>query len=959
MSRWFKCDLQVATPAWDFKRPTDWAGDLDHPDSAMRAQNREAFADLYMAALKQRGIEVIALADHHTGAWIEVMAAAGRRAGVFVFPGVEVTTGTGSDGVHLLLIGDLNKTERDIEILLARTCGFDEDSPPLNPSTGRPAPSPRTIKEILDDLPPGWLAVAPHAFNDNGIASKKTVQGTARWQALHHDNLSAIDVGDISSNRADRAWNQRFRTRDLDDFPCLERLAFVSTSDAYSVDRLGMRFTWIRMAEPSMEGLRQAFLDYDARIICDWDERLGRYPERNPNLVTHPWLESVALGGTLGNSRRGLNLEFSPGLNVLIGGRGAGKSTVVSAIRRIYGDTTSLPDKVKTDLDEFNRRIFAEAELAAIHHLPVSGETQTAQWSASLGRTTHRGSTTTLTSFPVRVFSQKELYERVTPDSDDPYTASRHLLSLIDEALDASGDGRRTDFMTELTKAENACHLLVTQHLQMEQELQQRTELHARVNELARQVAHLDNPATQERRRANEAVLNEHERLEATAGELERSIDEIRNAVERALPAAESAGQDNPHRELLVTIRSNLRNALLTALSESASRTADARLSRREGDWAARVQQARDDDTEYQAELSELGVDPEQYFALREELTTVRQRLDALEALAEQSRGHTTLIANSWQALALVHGRRTQRRLRFIDDVGTRSKTLRFHLIPLSDWLGWARTIREILNLRSDGYIEEVRALARWLWTGPAASREERLELWRTALISNHYTALLGRINEDTAERIRPAWWSKLGKLDRIVRIRVATTVADDVLTMRFLKNNGDPERDGDWHDVLHGSPGQRSAAMLSFVLHQGTEPLILDQPEDDLDTTLISELIVTQLRESRWKRQLIVITHNPNIPVLGNADRIIVLESAEDCIRVKATGRPHVGPIDLPEVRVDVQNVMEGGVHAFIRRGQQYSNEVSSYRQAVAQLMSRSSQSAGHTPPGSGPQQV
>lgn len=712
MSRWFKCDLQVATPAWDFKRPTDWAGDLDHPDPAMRAQHREAFADLYMAALKQRGIEVIALADHHTGAWIEVMAAAGRRAGIVVFPGVEVTTGTGSDGVHLLLIGDLDKTERDIEILLARTCGFDEDSPALNPSTGKPAPAPRTIKEILDDLPPGWLAVAPHAFNDNGIASKKTVQGTTRWQALHHDNLSAIDVGDISSNRSDRAWNQRFRTRALDDFPCLERLAFVSTSDAYSVDRLGTRFTWIRMAEPSMEGLRQAFLDYDARIICDWDERLGRYPDRDPNLVTHPWLESVALGGTLGNSQQGLNLEFSPGLNVLIGGRGAGKSTVVSAIRRIYGDTTSLPDKVKADLDEFNRRIFAEAELTAIHHLPVSGETQTAQWSASLGGTTHRGSTTTPTSFPVRVFSQKELYERVTPDSDDPYTASRHLLSLIDEALDASGDGRRTDFTTELTKSENACHHLVTQHLQTEQELQQRAELQARINELARQVAHLDNPDTQERRRANEAVLREHERLEAAASGLERSIGEVRNIVERAFTATDPADPDNPHRKVLAMIQSDLRDSLLASLSQSRNRTADARKARREGDWAARVQQARDDDTEYQAELRELGVDPEQYLALREELTTVRQRLAALEALAEQSHGHTALMADSWKTLALVHTRRTQRRLRFIVDVGTRSESLRFVLMPQSDWLGWARTVREILNLRSDGYIEEVRVLA-------------------------------------------------------------------------------------------------------------------------------------------------------------------------------------------------------------------------------------------------------
>jgi hypothetical protein len=56
--------------------------------------------------------------------------------------------------------------------------------------------------------------------------------------------------------------------------------------------------------------------------------------------------------------------------------------------------------------------------------------------------------------------------------------------------------------------------------------------------------------------------------------------------------------------------------------------------------------------------------------------------------------------------------------------------------------------------------------------------------------------------------------------------------MADDVITMCFLRVNGRPDREEDWQDVSHGSPGQRSAAMLSFVLHQGSEPLILDHPK-------------------------------------------------------------------------------------------------------------------------------
>src|ERR1035437_787355 len=94
MTRWWKCDLQVATPAWEFRLPGDVAYDFTRPN------DRSAFADRYMTQLKASGIEVIAIADHNTDGWIDVMTDAGRRNGVVVFPGCEITTGSGADGIH-------------------------------------------------------------------------------------------------------------------------------------------------------------------------------------------------------------------------------------------------------------------------------------------------------------------------------------------------------------------------------------------------------------------------------------------------------------------------------------------------------------------------------------------------------------------------------------------------------------------------------------------------------------------------------------------------------------------------------------------------------------------------------------------------------------------------------------------------------------------------------------------
>jgi ABC-type cobalamin/Fe3+-siderophores transport system ATPase subunit len=147
---------------------------------------------------------------------------------------------------------------------------------------------------------------------------------------------------------------------------------------------------------------------------------------------------------------------------------------------------------------------------------------------------------------------------------------------------------------------------------------------------------------------------------------------------------------------------------------------------------------------------------------------------------------------------------------------------------------------------------------------------------------------------------------------------------------MYFRREGIDPSNDDAWQQVDSGSPGERTAAMLSLVLSHGTEPLVLDQPEDDLDTEWISQLVVRELRRVRWNRQVIVVTHNANIPVVGDADRVIVMENRERALRVREDG-----PVEVAPVRQAVQNILEGGVEAFVAREKRYNNELDSFRVA------------------------
>ncbi len=102
---------------------------------------------------------------------------------------------------------------------------------------------------------------------------------------------------------------------------------------------------------------------------------------------------------------------------------------------------------------------------------------------------------------------------------------------------------------------------------------------------------------------------------------------------------------------------------------------------------------------------------------------------------------------------------------------------------------------------------------------------------------------------------------------------------------------------------------------MLSFLLVHGSEPLLLDQPEDDLDNALVSELVVEQLRKNKIRRQLLVVTHNANIVVNADAELVLNMDFNGQINLASSGGLQEVS------VRKAICNVMEGGEIAFRQR--------------------------------------
>jgi hypothetical protein len=117
-------------------------------------------------------------------------------------------------------------------------------------------------------------------------------------------------------------------------------------------------------------------------------------------------------------------------------------------------------------------------------------------------------------------------------------------------------------------------------------------------------------------------------------------------------------------------------------------------------------------------------------------------------------------------------------------------------------------------------------------------------------------------------------------------------------------------------------STGQKCTAILHLLMLQSEEPLIIDQPEDNLDNAFIADRVVAELRRNKCGRQFVFATHNANIPVFGDAEWIGILQAARD---EAVLSDDHVGSIDKHTVQEAVKQILEGGKVAFETRKLKY----------------------------------
>lgn len=939
-ARWWKFDFHTHTPA--SKDTGAWQAAIGTPAEL----TPQTWLLKYMAA----DIDCVAVTDHNTGDWIDKLKAAYAemkgeadagtpRAGfreLHVFPGVEISV---QGGFHLLAIFDPSATSQTISDLLARV----EYEGTRGDSDGVTREGAGKVVERI--LAAGGLAIPAHVEGDKGLLQvelgtcKCLLDTTTVKQVLHEPGILALEWTASTSPKPTV----------LDELKL--RFASVVGSDCHSFQGAavpGSRYTWIKMAQPSLEGLRLALLDGQEVSVKRSDESSGFTPFNTPE----HFIESIEIRDAryLGRGRQPASLPLNPYFNALIGGRGTGKSTIVHALRLAYrrekelspsseaGQTFSRFYKVaKSRNDEGGLR----AETAICVQVQRDGTSYrliwrqdgqghaVEEWDASTGSFTPSTSQgVTAQRFPVRLFSQGQI-AALAGDSQQA------LLKVIDDAADTQSQQAAFD------EAKSAFLAARAQFRELDGKLQGREALTLALQDVQRKLARFEGAD-------HAVVLKNYQCTSRQSRELERQFDAAVDLSARLKAFAADVLAEDLQEGLLDTVEDGEALSVVQALHAAIAKarqeveTAAAALHERgrvlrndldASPTFARIGAAKAAYEQLKADLQQQGVsDPSEYGRLVQEKQRLETELTKLEALQKQQIELHDKVKALLEQVQSARCAISAQRSAFLQETLQGNPFVRIELIPYSrDAQGIERSLRELLGAADGKYVDDLYQeqeggppkglLADLLGT---VELFEQPGAWDTAAFEQALLTQKKRLSEACRGQAEfGGWFNKFLKAEADKRPEFIDHILcwfpEDGLQVEYSRK-GDGR---DFQSISQASAGQRAAAMLAFLLAHGNEPLVLDQPEDDLDNHLIYGLVVQQIRSNKLRRQLIIVTHNPNIVVNGDAELIHVLDFNHQC-HVKQTGS-----LQDQVMRREVCQVMEGGEEAFERRYQRLGRDV------------------------------
>jgi len=944
-AHFYRCDFQVHTP-----RDRGWTGNtfgvsvealtaLTAVDKQKITDDRIQFAKEYLDKARKAGLNAIAITDHHDVVSVKIIRKVAEEKNrvfinssqfekiIIVFPGIELTLANPAS--QCLLIFDADFSDSNLDSVL-HFLGI----APTNEFEKFTIETHRISQTIINDLGHlhkklnelgycrGRYIILPHCGNEG--------EHTILRQGFHEHYRKMPCVGGyVDKLISDEAgYQNKINGGDINYGN--KSIALLSTSDNRYEDgrEFGLYSTWIKWAEPTAEAIRQACLAKESRISQVEPE----LPQIFINSI------DVTTSKFLGTFNVNLNRQY----NAFIGGRGTGKSTILEYLR--WG----LCDQTIQNIDYDEMSIIEKRRNALIQKtlVDVSGEVRVTMEKNGILHIVKRNSTSReillkigesefqqvkeediRKLLPIQSYSQKQL--------SDVGVKIEELKRFIEQPIVGHLDTIKFQLSETGLKLKSSYNQLIRKK-EVEQEIEnfnlESQSLNTQVNNIRKSlkgISDSDQETINKKAKfeVEQTIIsnsnNELSIFEGKANELLKllesypeplgDIDEIENKQLVQNISAEINAKFIEIKAVALTMKNIFGEDSLKKLNLYLN---EWRIKKEEFEIAYEIAKGNSISSQQQLQeiqriekriseinkvisdrkllLKEIG-NPESEF-ITQKLNWEKYHTEKIQLLNEQALKFTVLSKNLIKAEVTksINLQPLKSQLKNIFE-GTRIREDRIDAvidqIKQSD-----NPIKEYTAI-----IEEFRLLAEL-----KVSEDKTSKIPETPLLTScgyteeHKTKLSGKINSDN--------WLSLAAIELEFNPEFYYTTNNQL---------------GDVIPFSAASAGQQATALLTVLLNQPGMPLLIDQPEDDIDNRAIGQ-IIKNIWEAKKKRQLVFTSHNANLVVNGDSELVICCDYKDSNSQTRGIIKVE-GAIDTKEVKNEITSVMEGGEKAFILRKDKY----------------------------------
>lgn len=922
-AHFFRCDLQVHSP-----RDLNWTG-----SSHVTDDERRAYANQLVHACRERGLQGIAITDHHDMMFVPFVRQAAaaetdsegkelpKNQQLIIFPGMELTLAV---PCQALLVFDADFPDDLFDLAIKALA--------ITPAAASDAKTAETARLNIQSLTQLKADLDKHAYLRDRYIILPNVGENGQFSLLRKGqamkyvempcvggyvdgDFSKVGVGNqnIIAGKA-KEWGNK-------------RVACFQTSDNRFEDHrdLGKVSTWIKWAIPTAEAMRQACLAQESRV--------SQSVPRLPAVVVRGI--SVSNSSFLGP----IDLEFNPQYSTLIGGRGTGKSTILEYLRWALCDQPpGIADEdtpnylarrrrlIEQTLKPVNATVQVSFEVNGVVHM-VRRSSQDESLLMKIGNDEMRPCTEeeVRTLLPIQGYSQKQLSDvsvRVDELARFITAPIRSDLGRLERQAADRAERIRQSYATR-RRQQGLAQTLRKRELEEKSLSGQADALRGGLTGLSD-----EDRALLERGKIFDAADRAVQSWRDGVNSFERDAASLLRNINSQLEQGDELPAE-PEAEILAAAHEEYQTLLgdakagLESLIGRAEAIAAGTAGSPWGQWSERVGAFR---TSYDAAVQRSSAHSEKMKQLKEiedelakhvrETTRVREELRSLSAAETGYRAER----EAWETLLADRDAILEAQCRTLTT--SSGGSIRAHVQIFANATDFVNSLKQSLSgSRVPG--AKIEKLGDSITTAPEPGAQ-----WRSVLIELENLAEFDTSEESTERRPETPVLSAAGltnaDLDRIAQaLKPEAWLALSLEPIKSMPVFEYRAREHEYIPFRNASAGQQATALLKTLLNEAGPPLIIDQPEEDLDNPVMLE-IVQQVWQAKQKRQLIFASHNANLVVNGDAELVAWCDyrTTGDQSRGRIAGE---GAIDIPIVRDAIKQIMEGGEAAFNLRKEKY----------------------------------